>query len=585
MILGNLGAQDDAPSVAELLYDEGVKFYVLSQFEDARTKLEQAYNLDSESATIRNMYVNSLIKLGTISMEAGESEKALSLFLRADQVSDNPEVKASLNELIVLLRPEEAIAQQAPLQNGTAVANTSGTQGSTTTGVQQDPLTSSTTQQGITSSQNVPNTSSGVVTPNINIEVPIDLEESLVAITQENIKIIEALVEQRALENQQFAQSMSQLLDSQQDERDFFQTNILAILIGAGVLILLVLLIIVIVIRNQNRVPMQMAGPAYRQVGSMSAGDPTMISAGGVDERLMIGNENYEEAVKAKKLSEFNQQLKSGNMDFDSMQRYIGELNMEIKMELLDLVDKRLKENKKTDQISSLLLPFMGDAKQEVQQASQKLLKQLSDKSQSFFDQEVESDVEGILSIASLTNYGQMIDAKTGRAGHAVKVSRFVYEIAKRLDDKSLDPEEAAKAALIYDIGFLEVSPDIMNKTSALSPEEFAVMRSHTEIGLRFFSHVELPDLYVHAIRFHHERMDGSGYPQGLAGENIPLVARCIAVADMFNAATSPRPYKNALTPELAINMMQDVSGELIDENIFRALKQFLVETENLEIG
>jgi HD-GYP domain-containing protein (c-di-GMP phosphodiesterase class II) len=486
--------------------------------------------------------------------------------------------------MIAVISPEEALRRQETNQ---VIAEVRENQNQPTGSQNSDQTTGGTSDAGGTDPSS-PFSSS----PNISIEVPLDLEE----VTRENLSIVRELVDQRAQENERFIQAMSQLMESrnqeigqmiesqreaQQEGMNYYTSNLHFILLGAGVLILLVLVIVLLVMRRQNM-------PAYapsglRNVTALAGGQTQVLEGGHINERLMIESGEYEEAVKTKKLQQLHGSLKRGNVNWESLQLYMGELNMEIKMELLNMVDKKLEETQGKQNIKNLLLPFMNDSSQQIQQESKKLLARLSQEDNSFFSQEAKADDASVLSVASLTNYGFMIDAKTGRNGHAQKVSRLVYEIVKRLPKSGLDPEESAKAALIYDIGFLEISDEILKKSGALTKEEFELMKSHTEKGVAFFSHVDLPEVYVQAIRFHHERMDGSGYPNGLEGDNIPVIARIIAVADMFNAAISPRPYKNALTPELAVEMMNEVSGAMIDTAVFEALKFFLSDAEHLE--
>jgi HD-GYP domain-containing protein (c-di-GMP phosphodiesterase class II) len=123
---------------------------------------------------------------------------------------------------------------------------------------------------------------------------------------------------------------------------------------------------------------------------------------------------------------------------------------------------------------------------------------------------------------------------------------------------------------LVHDIGKIGVSAEVLQKTSALNDDEWAEMRRHSEIGANILVEVDDYVEVARIVRSHHERFDGAGYPDGLAREEIPLLARVIAVADSYNAMTSDRPYRRAMSPDVAIKQLVNGRGsqfqaELVD--------------------
>ena len=123
------------------------------------------------------------------------------------------------------------------------------------------------------------------------------------------------------------------------------------------------------------------------------------------------------------------------------------------------------------------------------------------------------------------------------------------------------------RAAAIHDIGKLEMPAGLVNKPGALSPEEFAIVKRHAAAGARIarrFGHGDLAPI----IRHHHERFDGDGYPDGLVGEDIPLGARIVAVADTFDAVTSTRPYRDAMAEREALSLLWSEAGRQLDPNV-----------------
>ncbi len=120
-------------------------------------------------------------------------------------------------------------------------------------------------------------------------------------------------------------------------------------------------------------------------------------------------------------------------------------------------------------------------------------------------------------------------------------------------------------AAILHDIGKLAIPDVILNKPGGLTAAEFDEMKLHAGIGADWLSALRLPQAVVAMVRHHHEHWDGSGYPGGLAGTNIPTGARILAIADCFDALTSDRPYRPRLSPEDALLILRQRSGLMYD--------------------
>jgi len=130
-------------------------------------------------------------------------------------------------------------------------------------------------------------------------------------------------------------------------------------------------------------------------------------------------------------------------------------------------------------------------------------------------------------------------------------------------------------AALLHDIGKIGIPESILNKNGKLTSEEFEFVKKHPEIGANVVSKIpQLRDL-VPIILYHHERTDGSGYPEGLSKDRIPFLARILAVADVFDALVSDRPYRSGITPDEAIRIMENMA---LDQDIVKILKENLEE-------
>jgi putative nucleotidyltransferase with HDIG domain len=128
--------------------------------------------------------------------------------------------------------------------------------------------------------------------------------------------------------------------------------------------------------------------------------------------------------------------------------------------------------------------------------------------------------------------------------------------------------EAIDKAALLHDVGKLAVPERICNKPGRLTESEFEVMKQHVDIGVAMLSRVRLPGQVVPIVHSHHENWNGTGYPQGLQGCQIPLGARILSVVDCFDALTSDRPYRARLAPAEAMNIVVERRGTMYDPAI-----------------
>ena len=163
-------------------------------------------------------------------------------------------------------------------------------------------------------------------------------------------------------------------------------------------------------------------------------------------------------------------------------------------------------------------------------------------------------------------------DPETG--AHIQRMARYSWLIANELGLPPEEQEFILSAAPMHDIGKVGTPDHILLKPGKLSADEMAVMRQHAEIGYRILnsSEARMLQLAAEIAWTHHERFDGAGYPNALAGENIPLVGRIVAVADVFDALTSVRPYKKAWSMDDARQFLLDNSGSHFDPRCVAAL-------------
>jgi len=176
------------------------------------------------------------------------------------------------------------------------------------------------------------------------------------------------------------------------------------------------------------------------------------------------------------------------------------------------------------------------------------------------------------------------LDAKDSYTrGHSDRVSHLARLMAIELE---LTPEEVdliSTAGLVHDLGKIGVPENVLRKPSRLTNEEFAIIKLHPEIGRKIVQEIPLMFRAVPSVLHHHERWDGSGYPRGLKGDQIPLFARILAVADAFDAMSSPRCYKDPLSIDFVLAEIERCKGTQFDPDIVDALKRVdLTEYKNL---
>lgn len=155
--------------------------------------------------------------------------------------------------------------------------------------------------------------------------------------------------------------------------------------------------------------------------------------------------------------------------------------------------------------------------------------------------------------------------ADDSTAVHSQKVAEYAVAIAKELKLDADRIEHVRRAALLHDVGKLAVPREILNKAGPLDPDEWEIVRRHPEESERIVSRIHSLHMLLPAVRHHHERIDGRGYPDGIKGRDLPLEARIIAVADAFDAMTSRRAYRQPLSEQEAVEQLLKNAGSQFD--------------------
>ena len=177
------------------------------------------------------------------------------------------------------------------------------------------------------------------------------------------------------------------------------------------------------------------------------------------------------------------------------------------------------------------------------------------------------------------------IDAKDSyTSGHSRRVAEYTWKLSKKLGKSKEEQKRNYYVGLLHDIGKIGVPDGILNKPGRLTDDEFAVIKEHPDLGEEILVTITLIDDISVGAKWHHERYDGTGYPDRLKGEEIPELARIIAVADAYDAMTSTRSYRGALPQEVVRQEIENGKGTQFDPVIADKMIELIDEDVNYEM-
>ena len=183
------------------------------------------------------------------------------------------------------------------------------------------------------------------------------------------------------------------------------------------------------------------------------------------------------------------------------------------------------------------------------------------------------------MTVQTITTIANALDAKDSYSeGHSRRVAVYSAQIAEKLGFSDQDVREIRIIALLHDIGKIGVPDSVLNKPGRLTDEEYELMKQHALAGSEILKDIDMISGIDIGAKYHHERFDGRGYPEGLSGDAIPYVARIIAVADSYDAMTSDRVYRKHLTYEQVMAELEKGEGTQFDPDVARALEALIKE-------
>ena len=190
------------------------------------------------------------------------------------------------------------------------------------------------------------------------------------------------------------------------------------------------------------------------------------------------------------------------------------------------------------------------------------------------------------LFLNSIRALAAAVDAKDPYTrGHSERVARYSVAVARHLGLPAEEVKKVRIAALLHDVGKIGIDDRILRKPTALTDEEFEIMKLHPVKGSLIMGQIPQLKWIIPGMKYHHEKWDGSGYPEGLKGEEIPMLARIISVADTFDAMTTTRPYQKAMRSDYVVSRIKTFSGTRYDARVIDALEEACVKNDLEVIG
>ncbi|HOJ49359.1 MAG TPA: HD domain-containing phosphohydrolase [Spirochaetota bacterium] len=308
----------------------------------------------------------------------------------------------------------------------------------------------------------------------------------------------------------------------------------------------------------------------------------------------------FQELTKLYKMEELLEKIEKKDITWEGIQKYISELDKKIRFEILYLIENKITRdnNPINNSVLETLSCLMSDPDEYLQTRAKYLInqslqltyankliespkslpsdtnrligisdKRVKDNKKSFIDSE-------LIDLRIAMPLAKIIDRKLFKQSHSQNVGRGVYYVSQELGIDQQELELYYVAGLLHDIGYFDVFSEVITKKGKLTQEECNVVKNHPQKGVELLDFATIPSIVYEGILYHHERFDGSGYPKGLKGKEIPLSARIIGVVDAFEAMTSPRPYRPPMDENEAIRKIREGIGISFDPEVVDAFEK-----------
>ena len=268
---------------------------------------------------------------------------------------------------------------------------------------------------------------------------------------------------------------------------------------------------------------------------------------------------------------EFMQDLEAQNEEIRQQSELLEAQNEEIRQANEDIEKKSEELEKKNEEITAQneeiadINELLTAQNEEIRAMNEEIMQRSEEMEQ--------------MTMQTITTIANTIDAKDEYTkGHSRRVAEYSAAIAKEIGYSDNDISDVRFIGLLHDIGKIGIPDAVLNKPGRLTDEEYQVMKSHTTVGAEILKDIDMIKGLDIGAKYHHERVDGKGYPDGLSGEDIPMIARIIAVADAYDAMSSNRVYRRHLTEDKVLAELKRGVGTQWDENCARAMIRLIEE-------
>lgn len=587
---------------AHYLYNEGIRRYVLKQYKQALVNLEAAYRLDPENEYIKRLYINALLKQAYQEYSRGYLESAE---LRYSKVLRLLGGDAELEEKIDRIRREIKRKRAALLDERKAARNAA---------ANRDPRQAAhpgaeRPGPGSRSSYSHPPASrpggTTVVRPapthqhfKIINRIPtphgsqaIDIERFLQEQGRQNRALLREVLEAAQRDRVRVQQNLEALARLQNRDRREFNAS-LKLMIGGGIVIALIITLALAIV-SQRRVVV--STPRYE---TPSPGQPPQSSSPDwsvADEKAQRRKQKKDrrelerkhkagpapeqaaaeaDLARAERLHGLYREYAAGNVSWNDMRRKIGQLERETRSGVLDIVEERVSPSASDRNAFQVLTPLLDDEDPALRRRAQGMVRQLAVVDGAHVDNTPIEPLTGDkdLELPRLLQIAKQVDRHSGRCDHSLHVADLAARLAQELDGVGLDADLVRRVALVHDAGILSLDKAVLTHPARLERKAMAHVQQHPVKGKDVLGHPALPAPFFQGIRLHHERLDGSGYPDGMRGNEIPMIARIIAVADVFDALTNPRSWREAFSLDTALEMLRADAGNKFDPRVVDAV-------------
>lgn len=537
----------DSAEESKNLYDQAAALADQGNKPDAIPLLRQSIQLNEENFWAKKLLVDILAEMGEELYNKGYQKSAFNYFREAVKYwSNHPTASFWYRKL----KPEEAQLVDMP---GAQPAMTPTNTGESSS--QPAAVTVKTQTQG--ASVLVVTQKTVIIQPG---ERPVSARGIL--LTDEQLQKLLAIQERSAEDIKK------------QRERQF----LILIVAGASVAVIMIAIILLVVARVTGK-PIGYSLKRNRKTLELTT--PGMI-------------EKVKELIRAYKMDELARIIENGEMDWSVIRQYLAEMDRTIRLEVLSMVDRKINREIQplTSNQAELLMTLLTDGDDFVRRKANLIMaRSLVDTSQPVRIGTGENEIRSlppsqdvyqkgernrrqtdyfidVNDLKGLIPLSKIVDKKMFGGNHSANVAKGTYQVAIAMGHSIEESNIFYIAGLAHNIGYLDLNSELIQKPDKLTRSEEEEIRTHTQKGLELLDFFRLPEAVAAGILDHHERWDGSGYPSGKSGEDIPVVARIISVIDAYYAITSPRPYRPEKTREEAADMIKKLKGKWFDPKI-----------------